>query len=328
MSKQAIAGIDIGGTKIAVALADTDGHLISLSRFATQVERGPHRILEQAAEEIERMIGETAAGLVAVGVGCGGPLDRGRGLILSPPNLPDWDEFPIIELLETRLGVPALLDNDANAAALGEAKFGAGRGLSNVVYITISTGIGGGIIIGGRLLHGTGDGAGEVGHITVLADGPTCGCGARGCMEAICSGTSIARRARERLSAGAPSSLLETAGGIDEVTAKVVAKGSRDGDPLAVEIWDETIFYLAVGIGNIINILAPEAVILGGGVSTAGEQLLEPLRRQVRSRIRMLPPEKINILQASLGGDSAIYGALILGQSALALQGAGSTAET
>jgi glucokinase len=326
MSTQAVAGIDIGGTKIAVALADTGGQLISLSRFATRVERGPYSILEEAVTEVERMTDAASARLVAVGVGCGGPLDRERGLILSPPNLPGWDEFPIIELLEKRLGVPALLDNDANAAALGESQFGAGRGLNDLVYITISTGIGGGIIIGGKLLHGTSDGAGEVGHITVMPEGPQCGCGARGCMEAICSGTSIARRARERLSSGAHSSLRELAGAVDEVTAKMVAEAARDGDPLAAEVWDETVYYLAVGIGNIINILAPEAVILGGGVSTAGEQLLEPLRRQVRSRIEMLPPEKINILQAALGGDSGIYGALILGGCSIASEGAGSAA--
>jgi glucokinase len=317
MKREAIAGIDIGGTKIAVALADASGQVISLSRFATQVGLGPYRIVDDAIKEVERMADETAAALTAVGVGCGGPLDSQRGLILSPPNLPGWDNFPIIEIIEKRLGVPARLENDANAAALGEARYGAARGLSDIVYITISTGIGGGIIIDGKLLHGINDGAGEVGHITVLPEGPMCGCGARGCLEALCSGTSIARRAVERLQTGAQSSMTEMAGGINKLTAKVVAEAARGGDPVAGEIWDETIYYLGVGISNIINILAPEAVILGGGVSTAGEQLLVPLRRQVQSRITMLPPEKINILQASLGGDSGIYGALILGQRAV-----------
>ncbi|HEX8141143.1 MAG TPA: ROK family protein [Pyrinomonadaceae bacterium] len=321
MSTEAIAGIDIGGTKIAVALSDTDGNVIARHRFATQVEIGPYRVVENAVKEIERMVKETATRLIAAGVGCGGPLDRQRGVVLSPPNLPDWDEFPIVELIEKRLGVRSVLDNDANAAALGESKYGAGRGLRNVVYITISTGIGGGIIIEGKILHGVKDGAGEVGHITVLPDGPRCGCGARGCMEAICSGTSIARRARERLLTGEQSSMTTMAGGIMEVTAKTVAEAMRGGDRLAAEVWDETVYYLAVGISNIINVISPEAVILGGGVSTAGEQLLEPLRRQVRDRNTMLPPEKINILQATLGGDSGVYGALILGRRAIALEG-------
>jgi glucokinase len=194
--------------------------------------------------------------------------------------------------------------------------------MHNIVYITISTGIGGGIIINDRIFHGVNDGAGEVGHNTVLTDGPMCGCGARGCLEAICSGTSIARRARERLLAGAQSAITTMAGEINAVTAKVVAEAVRTGDKLAGEIWDETIYYLAVGINNIINVLAPEAVILGGGVSTAGDLLLEPLRRLVRSRNTMLPPDKINILQAALGGDSGSYGALILGRGGIASKNA------
>jgi glucokinase len=319
MSRETIAGIDIGGTKIAVALADPNGQILSLSRFPTEVEAGPHRLIDKAIKEIQRMMEEIEARLLAVGVGCGGPLDRERGLILSPPNLPGWDEFPILKIIEERLKAPALLDNDANAAALGEHKHGAGRGLKNLVYMTISTGIGGGIIIDGEILHGVADGAGEVGHITILPDGPLCRCGERGCLETLCSGTGIARRARERLATGAESSMTEHAGGPDRVTAKIVAEAALEGDPLAVEIWDETISYLAIGIGSIISILAPQAVILGGGVSTAGRQLLEPLRREIQSRVKMLPVEKIKILQAELGGDSAIHGALILGQRTIAL---------
>jgi glucokinase len=317
MTGDIIAGIDIGGTKIAVALGDSHGWMSRISRFPTRVEIGPHSILENTINEIESMVKEAGKRLAAVGVGCGGPLDRQRGLILQPPNLPDWDEFPIIELLEKRLGVPALLDNDANAAALGERQHGAGMGLSNIVYITISTGIGGGLIIGGELVHGVCDGAGEIGHTIVLPDGPLCGCGARGCLESLCSGTSIARRARMRLLSGAQSSLSSI--GETEITAQAVALAALGGDALAQEIWDETIYYLALGIGNLINTLAPEAVIIGGGVSTAGAQLFEPLRREVQARVRLLPPEKVNVLQAALGGDSGVYGALILGQRAIAV---------
>jgi len=319
LQNQCVAGIDIGGTKIAVALAAPGGRVISSTRFRTRVEAGPHAVLEDAVAEIKRMLGAAGTKLTAIGVGCGGPLDRQKGLILSPPNLPGWDEFPIMSLLEERLGAPVRLDNDANAAALGERAYGAGRGLDDLVYITISTGIGGGLIVGGKIVHGVGDGAGEVGHMTVLPDGPPCGCGARGCLEAICSGTSIARRAREKLRAGASSSLSSL--GADAVTARAVAEAARNGDPLATEVWEETVHYLAVGVGNLFNVLAPEAVILGGGVSTAGEQLFEPLRRSVRGRVKMLPAEKISVVQAALGGDSGIYGALILGQSALGARG-------
>ncbi|HYY99068.1 MAG TPA: ROK family protein, partial [Pyrinomonadaceae bacterium] len=233
----------------------------------------------------------------------------------SPPNLPGWDEFPIVSLLEERFGVKALLDNDANAAALGEHRHGAGRGLKHLVYITISTGIGGGVIVSNKLVHGVHDGAGEVGHMTVLPDGPACGCGGRGCLEALCSGTAIARRARERLAAGGESLLSSLNYG--EITAQSVALAAREGDALASKVWYDTIRHLSVGVGNIFHALAPEAVIIGGGVSTAGEQLFAPLREQVRARVCMLPPDKINILQASLGGDSGVQGAVILAQAAL-----------
>ena len=321
MPDQCVAGIDIGGTKIALAVAGLDGRVIEKTRFPARTgERGPHAIIEEALAEIERMLGSTGARLAAAGIGCGGPLDRKRGLILSPPNLPGWDEFPVVRIVEERLGVPALLDNDANAAALGEHRHGAGQGYKHLVYITQSTGIGGGVIVRGELVHGVYDGAGEVGHMTVLPDGPECGCGGRGCLEALCSGTAIARRARERLAAGEPSSLSSLSP--NEVTSRAVAEAARAGDRLAAAVWGEMVHYLAVGVGNIFNVLAPEAVVIGGGVSEAGEQLFEPLRERVRGRVRMLPPEKINILQASLGGDSALHGAVILGQSAAQSKGA------
>jgi glucokinase len=310
MNNHLIAGIDVGGTKVALAIADSEGNLLSMTRFPTEVQLGPHRIIEKVLTELETMCGERQCDLAAIGIGCAGPLDRSRGLILSPPNLPGWDEIPIVNIVQDSFNVPVLLDNDANAAALGEFEQGAGRGLRDIVYMTISTGVGGGVIVNGEIVHGVGDGAGEVGHMPVLVDGPECGCGYRGCLEALCSGTSIARRAKERLQQGAPSSL--TANRIEEVTAKKVADAAREGDSLASEIWNETIFYLAFGLHSIIATLAPEAVILGGGVSTAGEQLLGPLRQQVYDRVKMLPVERVKILQAALGHDSGIHGALIL----------------
>jgi glucokinase len=318
MTNDVIAAIDIGGTKIALGLSDLEGRAaLPFRRFPTDVGRGPHRILEQALDELGKMAGEARARVAAVGVGCGGPLNRRRGLILSPANLPGWDEFPIVELIRARLDVPLLLDNDANAAALAEHEYGAGRGAGNMVYMTISTGIGGGLIVGGRLIHGVGDAAGEVGHMIVEPNGTPCGCGSRGCLETICSGTSIARRAAERLADGTRSSVLLEGGGLKDITAKAVADAARAGDALASEVWDETIEYLALGVGNVIAAFAPEAVVLGGGVSTAGEQLLGPLRRRVNESVKIAPVEEIRIVQAALGGDSGVYGALILGRQAL-----------
>jgi glucokinase len=328
MTTDIIAAIDIGGTKIALGLAGLDGRPLPFRRFPTRIERGPRHIIDEAINELEQMAAEADARIVAVGVGCGGPLDRRRGLILSPPNLPGWDEFPIVRQIEERFGgVPVLLDNDANAAALGEHEFGAGRGLRELVYITISTGIGGGLIINNQLVHGVGDGAGEVGHMVVAPEGRLCGCGARGCLEAFCSGTSIGRRAAECLLLDERASILR-AGGAENITAQTVAEAARAGDAVAVEVWDETIHYLALGLSNIIAALAPEAVILGGGVSAAGEQLLSPLRRRVRESVKIMPVERVQILQASLGGDSAIHGALIIGRHALAMRQADGAAAT
>src|SRR5215211_4146123 len=303
MPRQTLAGIDIGGTKIALGLGGLDGQLLSLSRLPTQIELGPHRIMQAALDQLEHMALQIDAQIVSIGICCGGPLDRQKGLILSPPNLPKWDEFPIMKVVKERFAGPALLDNDANVAAVGELHYGAGRRLQDLIYMTISTGIGGGLIIRGEVVHGVADAAGEVGHMTVQPDGPSCGCGSRGCLEVLCSGTAIARRARERLSSGDVQSSMNG----KSITAKVVAEAARDGDVLAREIWDETVYYLAIGIGAVISLLAPEAVILGGGVSLAGDQLLVPLVQQVRSRSRMLPADKINIVHAALGGDSGVY---------------------
>jgi len=318
MTRDAIAAIDIGGTKIALGLSDTEGREPAFRRFPTRLADGPHAVMRTALEELERMAREEGARVRSAGVGCGGPLDRERGLVLSPPNLPGWDEFPVVRIIEERLGVPVALDNDANAAALGEHEYGAGRGLRHLVYMTISTGIGGGLIIGGRLVHGVGDGAGEVGHMIVEPGGPLCPCGARGCLEALCSGTSIARRAAERVRAGGgPSALLKEGGRPEEITARAVAEAVLQGDALAREVWDETVEYLARGLVNVIAALAPEAVILGGGVSTAGELLLGPLRRRVGELVKITPAERVRIVQAALGADSAAYGALLLARSAL-----------
>lgn len=318
MTTDVIAGIDIGGTKIALALASTDGRLIVKERIPTNVGRAPETILDEALARLERMANDASARIAAIGCGCGGPLDRSRGLILSPPNLPGWDEFPIVEIIEEKFNVRIVMDNDANAAALGELTYGAGRGFDNIVYITISTGIGGGVIVRGEVVHGVRDGGGEVGHIMVQPDGERCPCGSRGCLEWLCSGTNIARRAKEKLRAGAASSMTKIAGGIDAVTTHTVVEAAREGDALAREIWDETIRLLSIGVGNIIVTLAPQAIIIGGGVSAAGDFLIEPLRAAVNERVKILPAERVQILQAALGGDSGIYGALILGQQALA----------
>ena len=312
---EVVAGIDIGGTKTAIALENSRGEKIAARRLPTLADGD--ETVGRIFQAIEQMLEKNQARLTAVGIGCPSPLDIEKGLVMSPSNLRDWNNFPIVKLFEERFKVPVALDNDANAAALGEYIYGAGRGYKNVVYITVSTGIGGGIIINGEIFHGVAAGAGELGHTIVQPDGIRCNCGSVGCLETVGAGVHIARRARERLAAGETSLMREMSPNFDEITAETVIEAVRRDDRLAVEIWDETCRFLAIGIGNIITLLAPEALIIGGGVSMAGDLLFEPLRRLLPQFVSMIPADKINVIPAELGGESGVCGALVLAKKAV-----------
>ncbi len=316
MKTKVAAGIDIGGTKIALALETLGGEATARRRIPTRAETGAHAIARNIALALAEMAEASGSEIVSVGIGCPAPLDIENGLVMSPSNLPGWDRFPIVRFFEERFDVPVVLDNDANAAALGEFVYGAGRGCRNVVYITVSTGIGGGIIINGEVYHGVQGSAGELGHTIVQPDGARCNCGSIGCLETICSGIHIARRAKEKLNGGAASLMNEIAGAVDEVTAETVVEAVRRGDKLAIEIWDETCRYLAIGIGNIVTLLAPERVIVGGGVAAAGNLLFAPLKSMVPQFVSMIPADKINIVPAELATESGVCGALVLAKKA------------
>lgn len=315
MAQQFIAGIDIGGTKIAVAIAAAEGKIIARSSFPTDGVRPPLHLMNQALETIERLAETQRGRLAAIGIGCAGPLDLERGVVLAPPNMPhNWRQFPLRSFVESKSKLPVIVDNDANAAALAEHLFGAGRGYSDLVYLTISTGIGGGIIANHNLVHRLG----EAGHVTVNPGGARCGCGARGCLEAECSGTAIARRAHEHLLSGKPSKLRDLVDDMKQVSAKTVVDAAREGDELACAVWQETVSLMATGIGSIVALLAPQAIILGGGVTAgAGEFLLQPLRAELNQRVRIVRMEGVRVLQAAFGADSGLYGALALAAGAL-----------
>ncbi len=310
-----VLGIDIGGTKVALGLAGRDGELVASSRHDAQVERGPEQMLARIVAESHRLVSESSGSLRAIGIACGGPLDRARGLVLSPPNLPGWDAVPVVARLSEALRAPACLENDANAAALGEHRFGAGRGHADLVYVTVSTGIGGGIVCGGRLLHGLRDSAGEVGHQTLDPDGPPCGCGNRGCLEALASGTAIARAARRGVASSprAGATLLGLVGGDPQrLSARIVSEAAAAGDPLANAVWEHAMGFLGQGIANLATILAPEVIVIGGGVSAAGARLFDPVRAVVQRNARLVPTAALAIVPAALGQDSPLRGALAL----------------
>lgn len=303
-----VLAMDIGGTKLAAGAVDAAGTILVRGEVPTAAAEGPARVLDRIvrlAADILAAPGISKGAIRRIGIGCAGPVDRQAGLILNPPNLPGWTRVPLVEHIQKALGLPAVLENDANAAALGEFRYGAGKGANSLVYLTVSTGIGGGIILDGKLWHGLKDAAGEVGHMTIVPDGPLCGCGNRGCLEALASGPSIARRAREALAAGRPSR-LSNAG---EFTAADVVRLAEEGDALAAEVWEGTVRYLALGVAAVVTILAPERVVMGGGVTMAGDSLFEPLRREVRRRVKLVAVESVPILPAALGPDAGILGA-------------------
>jgi len=310
--KKVVAGIDIGGTNISIAVAETGGEVLSKRKLPTQSSLGPFSALDRMSEALEKMLAEEPSNLEAIGVGSPSPIDVRRGLIMSPSNLLEWSEFPIVDLLKDRFGVPVKLENDANAAAVGECIYGAGRGHKDIFYLTVSTGIGGGLIINGELYHGVSTAAGEIGHTIIQPDGIECNCGSRGCLETICSGVHIARRTRERLQNGEASILSAMVSDTDSITARTVVDAVRQGDPLATAIWDETCHFLAIGIANVVTLIAPEIVIVGGGVASAGDLLFVQLRERVPHFVSMVPPDKINIVPAQLGTESGLYGAVAI----------------
>jgi len=303
-----VLALDIGGTKLAAGIVDSGGNILARAEVPTLATEGVERVLDRIirlAKVVLSAPGISGRGIQRIGIGCAGPVDRQAGLVLNPPNLPGWIRVPLVDYLEKALGHPAVLENDANAAALGEFRYGAGKGANSLVYLTVSTGIGGGIILDGKLWHGLKDGAGEVGHMTLVPDGPVCGCGNRGCLEALASGPSIARRALEALGAGRSSRLRD----VQDLTATDVARLAQEGDALAAEVWTATVEYLALGVAAVVTIIAPERVVIGGGVANAGDFLFEPLRREVRHRVKLVAVASLPILPAALGADVGILGA-------------------
>ena len=313
-----VVGIDIGGTKLATVVADKNGNILQKVRKPTESEKGPRHAVQLLLGMVDEgldLAGLRREDISGIGVSCGGPLDTKTGIIYSPPNLPGWDALPLKDLIESALHIPTVIENDANASALAEARFGGGRGYDYVLYMTMSTGIGGGIVANGQIYHGANDSAGEVGHQILLPDGPLCGCGKYGCLEALCSGPSIARRAQEAIADQPRTSILALAGGqMDLVRSEHVLQAARDGDALAMALVEETAYYMGWGIANLVNILNPQIVLLGTIAVAAGGLLLDPIRRTVKEMAMQRPLESVKIMPAELGdsiGDLAAISLVI-----------------
>lgn len=313
-----IIGVDLGGTNIVTGAMPIDGsRQHAIHSQPTRAELGADGVVERIGQMIADTIAATSAetgatedDFVGVGIGAPGPLDRKRGIVIVTPNL-GWRDFPLRDAVSTRVGLPATLDNDANCATVGEWWCGAAKGGRNVVGMTIGTGIGGGLILDGKLYHGASDVAGEVGHTTIDSTGRRCKCGNYGCLEAYASGPAIAERAREALSGGESSLLRDlVAGDLSRITARTVYDAATRGDPTAREVVRDTARFLGAGIANLLNIFNPDVVVLAGGVTDAGAALFEPMRAEVRRRAFRPAVDACRIVPGSLAGSAGVVGAV------------------
>lgn len=317
--QQYIVGVDLGGTNIVVGAMSADGkHHYAMRSIPTSAESGAESVADRIVGLIEGVILDTIAetnahrrDFIGVGIGAPGPLDREKGIVIVAPNL-GWKDFPLRDRIAEKLNLPATLDNDANCATVGEWWQGAARGGTNVIGMTIGTGIGGGIILNGQLFHGASDVAGEIGHTTIDLNGRHCKCGNYGCLEAYASGPAIAVRAREVLVREETASLLPSmvGGKLDAITAETVYRAAQQGDAVASEIVRDTARYLGVGIANLLNILNADVVVVAGGVTQAGDALFVPLQAEVRRRAFRPAVDATRIVPGELPGTAGVVGAV------------------
>lgn len=319
LEKKYSIGVDLGGTNIVCAMVNYQGKIVNRLKVPTLAERGKeatiNRIVEVIHENITQSINIALNDIIGIGIGAPGPLDIKKGIINFAPNLPGWRDVCLKKILEDEFNKQVILENDANAAAWGEKCFGAGLGVDNLVCFTLGTGIGGGIIIDGKIYHGHNCGAGELGHMTVNKDGPRCNCGNYGCLEAYSSATGIKNRIKNRIKEGIKSEFLnfDNDGELFEsLRLKSIFEAARKGDRLTSDIVEEAIAYLGIAIANIANILNPEMVVLVGGITNEGSKLLIPLRKEAKKRAFYSNYKSLRIVIGKLAGNAGVLGAAAL----------------
>lgn len=322
-----VVGVDLGGTQVRVAVLQ-GATLLSRIDLLTGEKTHPNHLIPRIYDALQRALDEASIRpdqIIGIGIASPGPLDSHTGMVFDPPNLPGWHNVPLRELFQDHYNMPVSIENDANTAALGEYLFGAGRGSRSMVYMTISTGIGGGVIVDGKLMSGVIGAAAELGHMTIDRHGPRCNCGNIGCLESIASGTAIARRANEALAKDTAflnwmserclyaTSISEQAtrplDKDDAIDARLVAEAATNGVPLAGEIIRDAAEAIGIGLTNVIHIFNPDLIILGGGVTQIGSLLMEPALHIVQERAMKVPREAVRIVQAQLGTDVGLIGA-------------------
>lgn len=309
-----VIGIDLGGTNARAVLARKDGSLLGEVSKPSQSLRQPEDtfdVLAACVAEVMQQQGVGSNQVAGIGVGLPGIVTSDDRCIWSP-NFPHWQDVPIKVLLEERTSLPCFFLNDARCATLGELHFGAGRGTQSMVFVGLGTGIGGGIVMDGKLLLGQKGSVGEIAHHTIDPSGPQCGCGNHGCWEAFCGRDHIIRRAVRKLQSGRDSSLVAMDGLVHDLTPRAIATAAEAGDAVAKEVMEEVGFYLGLGIANLINILDPERIIVGGGVAQAGELIFGPMRRTIQARTIRFQASDCEVVPAQLGSDAGVHGSVML----------------
>ena len=311
-------GIDVGGTNVKIALVDDKGKIIYSNSVPTRAEMGYEYTVNNIKQAIYDLMKETKLAtkdIEGIGFGFPGQVDYKAGIVRNAPNIPGWVEVPIAKLIEDEFKIPTRVDNDVRCAALGELNYGAGKGCENLICITVGTGSGSGLIINGNLVRGASNAAGEIGHIKLeIHDGPICGCGDTGCLEAFASGPSIVAMAEDYIRGGKSTKFREMASG-GEISPYIVCEAAKAGDPVAKRIFTIMGEYIGIGLASVVNLLNPEKIIIGGGVADAGDLLLDPLRKTLKKRAMKIAGSAVEVVPAQLGNTAGVIGASLLIES-------------
>lgn len=311
-------GIDVGGTNVKIALVDSNGKIGYSNTIPTRAEMGYEYTINNMKQAIRDLLTETklsAKDIEGIGFGLPGQVDFKSGVVRLITNIPGWVEIPLAKMIEDEFHIPTRIDNDVRCAALGELNFGAGKGCQNLICITVGTGIGSGLIVNGKLVRGAANAAGEIGHIKLqMHDGPICGCGDTGCMEAFASGPAIVAMAEDYIKGGKSTKFREMANGND-ITPFIVAEAAKAGDAVAKRIFTRMGEYIGIGMASVVNLLNPERIIVGGGVADAGDILMTPLKETIKKRAMKIAGETVEVVPAQLGNTAGVIGASLLIES-------------
>lgn len=314
-----VAGADLGGTTVSIALAESNGTIVAETKIPTDSHEGPEGVLSRIADQVLALARETGSLPAAFGLGVPGLVNLKAGTTRFLPNMPtQWRDVEVARLLTARLNCPVKLLNDARAATLGELRYGLGKNIDSMAMLTLGTGVGGGIAVNGQLVLGPLGAAGELGHQRIMPDGPLCGCGQRGCLETLVSGPAFTGEAVRLLKAGLAPGLHQLVGGdISKVSPREMAQAAREGDEVLAQSIKRRAGYLGIGVANVVTILHPDLVVLTGGVAEMGDILIDPVRTAARKHVGMFPTENVQVEKSVLGEKAGLLGTIALAAESL-----------